>query len=225
MINEGVSCIESSVLLKKSRLFLLSFPSHGLPLTLFDILLIDIIDYFLIMASFDSNRIIVPGDLIGNKEEGKSGTGTFLFQKTEIRASVVGSIITEKKDQQADGEGKSNRPRVNVIPSNGKMLARNYVLNVDDVVYARVIRTNYNQAYVDILCIGDIELPTPLKGVIRREDIRETEVDKVVVQEFFKSMDIVRATVVSLGDSKYYFLSTAKNDMGVVLPKGKDKFI
>lgn len=176
------------------------------------------------MATFTSNQIVIPGDLIGNKEDGKSGTGTFLFQKTEIRASVVGSIITEKKEIQAE-DAKSNRPRVNVIPVNGKMLARNYVLNVDDVVYARVIRTNYNQAYVDILCIGDIELPSPLKGVIRREDIRETEVDKVVVQDFFKSMDIVRAIVVSLGDSKYYFLSTAKNDMGVVLPKGKDKFI
>jgi exosome complex component CSL4 len=58
--------------------------------------------------------------------------------------------------------------------------------------------------------------------VIRREDIRETEVDKVAVQNFFKPLDIVRAGVISLGDSKFYFLSTAKSEFGVVLPRSRD---
>jgi exosome complex component CSL4 len=174
----------------------------------------------------EMQSVFIPGDLVGNKDDGKAGRGTYLFQKHEIRSSVVGMIVTEKKDATlVEADQKGNRSRINVISEKGKQLARNYVLNVDDVVYAKVVRTNYNQAYVDIICIGDIELPTPLKGVIRKEDIRETEIDKVIVQDFFKAMDIVRAVVVSLGDSKFYFLSTAKSDMGVVLPKGKDKFI
>lgn len=177
-----------------------------------------------------STRIVIPGDLVCSKDDGKTGKGVYAYQKQEIRASVVGHIVSEKKEKtgvEETGEdaGKSSKPRINVLPPQHKRLAKEYVVNVGDVIYGRVVRTNYNQAYVDVLCIGDTELPFPLKGVIRREDIRETEIDKVVVHEFFRSLDIVRASVISLGDSKYYFLTTAKPDLGVVLPRGKDKFI
>lgn len=171
-----------------------------------------------------AGRTVVPGDFICSKDDGKTGKGVYSYQKQEIRASVVGSIVSEKKDESEDAN-KASKPRINVLSFQQKKLAKEYVINVGDVVFGRVVRTNYNQAYVDILCIGETELPFPLKGVIRREDIRETEIDKVVVQEFFRSLDIVRASVISLGDSKYYFLTTAKADLGVVLPRGKDKFI
>ena len=55
------------------------------------------------------------------------------------------------------------------------------------------------------------------KGVIRKEDVSAVEIDKVVVQESFRSGDIVRASVLSLGDSKQYYLSTAAAGLGVQL--------
>ena len=169
-----------------------------------------------------SVQIIIPGNVLGTTKENKAGVGAY-SSKSEIRASIVGKVVTEK--DKSETFSSSSRPRINVIPVDTRPSAKSYVLNVGDIVYARVIRMNYNQAYLDILCIGDFELPVPLKAVIRREDIRETEVDKVVVSEFFQAFDIVRASVISLGDSKYYFLSTAKDGLGVVLPKSKDKFI
>jgi exosome complex component CSL4 len=39
------------------------------------------------------------------------------------------------------------------------------------------------------------------------------------MQNCFKPGDIVRATVLSLGDGNNYYLSTARNDLGVVFAK------
>lgn len=54
-------------------------------------------------------------------------------------------------------------------------------------------------------------------GQIRSQDVRATEKDKVVVGEAFRVGDIVRAVVISLGDQRDYYLSTAGNEYGVLL--------
>ncbi|CAI5482842.1 unnamed protein product [Closterium sp. Yama58-4] len=54
----------------------------------------------------------------------------------------------------------------------------------------------------------------------RQQDVRATEIDKVDLLASFRPGDLIRAQVLSLGDSRAYFLSTAKNDLGVILAKG-----
>lgn len=49
--------------------------------------------------------------------------------------------------------------------------------------------------------------------------MRLTEVDKVEIYKCFRPNDIVKAEVISLGDSRSYFLSTAKNELGVIFAK------
>lgn len=56
-------------------------------------------------------------------------------------------------------------------------------------------------------------------GIIRIQDVRETERDKIKMQNCFKPGDIVRATVLSLGDGNNYYMSTARNDLGVVFAR------
>ncbi|ANB15001.1 Csl4p [Sugiyamaella lignohabitans] len=56
-------------------------------------------------------------------------------------------------------------------------------------------------------------------GIIRIQDVRATQRDKVKIQESFKPGDIVRALVLSLGDGNNYYLSTARNDLGVIFAK------
>lgn len=63
--------------------------------------------------------------------------------------------------------------------------------------------------------VGD----TPLRGdgfgaIIRVQDVRLTEVPNIY--NSFRPGDVVRAEVLSLGDKRYYYLSTARNDLGVV---------
>lgn len=57
-------------------------------------------------------------------------------------------------------------------------------------------------------------------GIIRIQDIRATERDKVQVNKCFRPGDIVRAKVLSLGDGMNYYLSTAQNDLGVIFARG-----
>lgn len=176
---------------------------------------------------------VVPGDRLAEAGSALVGVGVYADERTgDIRASLLGRVLIEDLSS-TNKKQPSSTARVNVVvreedfKTSSSVLARDYVPRVGDIVLARILRTNYNQAYVDILALGDQPLPVPIKAVIRREDIRETEVDKVVVQDFFKPFDVVRAVVISLGDSKYYFLSTANKStstvestvLGVVVPQ------
>ena len=53
----------------------------------------------------------------------------------------------------------------------------------------------------------------------RQQDVRATEVDKVELIACFRPGDLVRAAVLSLGDSRSYLLTTARNELGVVAAK------
>jgi exosome complex component CSL4 len=148
---------------------------------------------------------VVPGDALG-AEECVAGDGAYVLNGT-VRASLAGTLIVDRD--------LSGSKRLNVVTSFEK--AEDLVLNVGDKVLCRVQRTNFSQAFVDILTLEERLLPTPGKGVIRREDISSTDVDKVVVQERLKWGDIVRAVLISLGDSRHYYLSTAEEGLGVAL--------
>lgn len=59
----------------------------------------------------------------------------------------------------------------------------------------------------------------PFRGILRSQDVRATERDRVKIIENFKPGDIVRAQILSLGDGTNYYLTTARNDLGVVFAK------
>lgn len=66
------------------------------------------------------------------------------------------------------------------------------------------------------------DLGETFKGIIRSQDVRSTERDRVKIIESFKPGDIVRAQILSLGDGTNYYLSTARNDLGVVFAKSQN---
>ncbi|PWN27163.1 hypothetical protein BDZ90DRAFT_207959, partial [Jaminaea rosea] len=86
----------------------------------------------------------------------------------------------------------------------------------DSLVLARVTRITSRQAVCSILLVLPDPSSSSSSGVIRQQDVRLTETDKVKVAECFRVGDLVRARVISLGDSRSYFLSTASNELGVV---------
>ncbi|CAK9438351.1 uncharacterized protein LODBEIA_P25750 [Lodderomyces beijingensis] len=65
------------------------------------------------------------------------------------------------------------------------------------------------------------DLGENFRGIIRSQDIRSTERDRVVVGECFRPGDVVRCVILSLGDGSNYYLSTARNDLGVVFAKSE----
>lgn len=63
------------------------------------------------------------------------------------------------------------------------------------------------------------DLGETFRAIIRSQDVRATQRDSVKILECFKPGDIVRAQVLSLGDGTNYYLTTARNDLGVVFAK------
>ncbi|KHN04958.1 Exosome complex component csl4 [Glycine soja] len=84
------------------------------------------------------------------------------------------------------------------------------------VVIARVTKVMTRSASADIMCVGPKSVREKFTGIIRQQDVRATEIDKVDMHLSFHPGDIVRSLVLSLGDARAYFLSTAKNELGVV---------
>lgn len=88
----------------------------------------------------------------------------------------------------------------------------------ESVVIGTVVRLAPTQATLAITVVDGIPLPhgEDFQGVIRVQDVRATEKDKVKIAECFRGGDVVRGVVISLGDARSYFLSTAKNELGVI---------
>ncbi|GMN25821.1 hypothetical protein TIFTF001_001073 [Ficus carica] len=80
----------------------------------------------------------------------------------------------------------------------------------------QVTKVMARMASADIMCCGTKSVREKFSGVIRQQDVRATEIDKVDMHLSFRAGDIVRALVLSLGDARAYYLSTAKNELGVV---------
>jgi exosome complex component CSL4 len=93
----------------------------------------------------------------------------------------------------------------------------NILPEVESVVLARVTRLGQRFATVEILIIGDTVCRESFQGMIRREDVRATEKDKVTISDSFRVGDLVRGVVISLGDQSNYYLTTASNELGVVM--------
>jgi len=88
----------------------------------------------------------------------------------------------------------------------------------NSVVIGTVIRLSPAQAVLSITVVDGIPLPhgEDFTGVIRVQDVRATEKDKVKIAECFRGGDVVRGVVISLGDARSYYVTTARNELGVI---------
>ncbi|KAH7106708.1 hypothetical protein BKA62DRAFT_825349 [Auriculariales sp. MPI-PUGE-AT-0066] len=126
------------------------------------------------------------------------GQGTYL-RDGQLRASLIG---VPKFDA---GTLSLARPRPRAPAPNS-------------IVLGTVVRLSPLQAVLSITVVDGVPLPhgEDFQGVVRAQDVRATEKDKVKIAECFRGGDVVRGIVISLGDARSYFLSTARNDLGVI---------
>jgi exosome complex component CSL4 len=133
-----------------------------------------------------------------------SGEGTYVVQN-EIHASVLGKV-----SYSLEGVCSVAAAR----PHTGSRLPE-----VGDRITGRITRINPRVAKVEILCVGTSVLTSPVSGVVRARDVRALDVDDIKMRDFFRPGDIVYAQVISLGDARSYYLSTAQNELGVLIAK------
>ncbi|XP_069695772.1 exosome complex component CSL4 isoform X2 [Periplaneta americana] len=68
-----------------------------------------------------------------------------------------------------------------------------------------------------IKCISDTVLTRPYRAVLRKEDVRATEKDRVEMIKCFRPGDIILARVLPMTEVHTYQLTTAENELGVVI--------
>jgi exosome complex component CSL4 len=152
------------------------------------------------MEVVNSSEFVIPGDVIGRCDDYECGIGCYAFDN-KIISTLYGEIIIDNKN-------------INVISSKS-LHSNDIVIEIGDIVIARVTKLTVNQVIVEILSVGDRILRLSSRGIIRKEDIRLTEQEALVIHECYRPGDIVKAIVISLGDAKQYFLSTAESEFGV----------
>ncbi|KAJ7533784.1 hypothetical protein O6H91_13G064700 [Diphasiastrum complanatum] len=146
-----------------------------------------------------------PGELLGSAFDYIAGTGTYTFQN-KVYASLVGvQHIVEARSGAAD-----LRPSIEVR----REKQRGAIPQPGDIV--TIAKVQARMASADIVCVGQRAVKEKFTGTVRQQDVRATEIDKVDMHASFRPGDIIRAEVLSLGDARAYYLSTAKNELGVV---------
>ena len=153
--------------------------------------------------------LALPGQALGPVSANVAGSGTHI-QAGHLYSSLAGSLTSTPS-----GAKGVKQPTVSVARPSGVLLPE-----VGTVVLGKITRTNPRQATLSILALGSNGEHTcrdAFPALIRQQDIRATEIDKVKVTESFRVGDVVRAVVISLGDERSYYLSTAKNELGVIM--------
>ncbi|CAI9090963.1 OLC1v1025863C1 [Oldenlandia corymbosa var. corymbosa] len=155
------------------------------------------------------NELVTPGEAIGRTTECKAGRGAYTSpENSTVYASLTGFLSVTP----ATIDSTDQRPIVEVTGHK----AHGPVPEPGSLVIARVTKVMAKLASVDIMCVGPKSVKEKFTGTIRQQDVRATEIDKVDMHASFRPGDIVRAVVLSLGDARAYYLSTAKNELGVV---------
>lgn len=178
-----------------------------------------------------AKTLAVPGQYLGAASELLPGPGTHLHDQN-IYASLLGTVsLTSPTSTKAPGPAKrltritplpaASLQTISVLRSASAASAgdtrREVLPEVGNTVLCRVLRIATRQAVVAILVVGETVLEAEWQGVIRAQDVRATEKDRVKIVESFRPGDVVRAQVISIGDQANYYLSTASNEFGVIM--------
>ncbi|KAG1359704.1 exosome complex component CSL4 [Cocos nucifera] len=153
--------------------------------------------------------VVTPGEVVGDSSQLIAGRGVYLAPNGRaLRASLTGL----RKILPPPPGSSDQRSTVEVVGHK----AHGAVPQPGSVVIARVTKVMTRMASADIMCVDTKAISEKFTGIIRQQDVRATEIDKVDMYLSFRPGDTVRALVLSLGDARAYYLSTAKNELGVV---------
>ncbi|CAN8062688.1 unnamed protein product [Agarophyton chilense] len=160
-----------------------------------------------------TERYVTPGERVGEAEHFAAGYGVCEMNNMLV-ATLLGTLV---KDRARTPDSKPILKVNSTKFSDGRPL----LPNIGSKVTTRVTRVTPRGASVEILVIDGKAVREVFKGVINQQDVRQVEVDKVEIYKCFAPGDVVLAEVISLGDRHSYFLSTAKNELGVIHAKSK----
>ncbi|CAL1266803.1 unnamed protein product [Larinioides sclopetarius] len=155
------------------------------------------------MNRIKPNTLVVPGQCLCHANENiTAGDGTYT-QGDFIYSSLTGFVDFKEDNKET-------------IVEVSKGFGRSVVPTVGSIVTAKITNIRRRFAKCAIFCVEDIVLQEPFRGIIRKEDVRLKDRDKVELYKCFRPGDIILARVTSLGTMHSYNLSTVEEELGVV---------
>uniref|UniRef100_A0A8D8YC69 Exosome complex component CSL4 n=1 Tax=Cacopsylla melanoneura TaxID=428564 RepID=A0A8D8YC69_9HEMI len=143
---------------------------------------------------------LLDSDIVG-------GRGTYVRQGY-LYATLCGTVSIKKhiEDNKEVSliEVSSYKQEV-IVPSPG------------DIVTVRITAVQQHLCKAQIISVGDNVLSRQLRAILRRENVRATEIDRIEMYKCYRPGDIVLARVLPLKELHSYQLSTAENELGVVI--------
>ncbi|EGC35078.1 hypothetical protein DICPUDRAFT_33962 [Dictyostelium purpureum] len=154
-----------------------------------------------------TSNVITPGQRLAKDSEYISSEGTYTH-KGYIYSSVLGfQHIIKKNLNKPTSEEINNSNNSNVNNSDDrdfivvlKEKEPSVVPEIGSIVTVQVLRINPKLASVAILCVGTKALKETFNGIIRIQDVRATEIDKVEIYKSFRPGDIVLAQIVNISN-------------------------
>ncbi|XP_045506477.1 exosome complex component CSL4 [Colias croceus] len=154
----------------------------------------------------DIGKICIPGMRLSvSNKDNIPGPGTYEL-KGYIYASLAGVLkMQEDENTKATMISVESPKTPSVLPKTG------------DVVTAKVTVVNSRLVQCLILCVGPSVLVRPYRGILKKEDIRVIDRDRIDPYKCFRPGDVILARVLPMTEIHWYHLSTAENELGVVI--------
>jgi exosome complex component CSL4 len=162
---------------------------------------------------YENGSSVIPGDRIGSVSQVFPGVGTYA-KGGHVYASLLGQVYLNPSADSALGETRSEFT-VSIVTR--KPLASSQIILSGQIVLGRVQRVTAPQAVLEILAIEGVgTVESKSEGTIAREECVKSGAAAREVHDCFQPGDLVLARVLSLGDSRRYFLTTAESELGVI---------
>ncbi|XP_075986553.1 exosome component 1 Csl4 isoform X2 [Anticarsia gemmatalis] len=153
----------------------------------------------------DLGKVCIPGmrlSLLNN--ENIAGPGTYEL-RGYIYASLAGVLKTEKDENNTTVISVDSPKTPSILPKTG------------DIVTAKVTVVNPRLVQCNVLCVGPSVLVRPYRGILKKEDIKATDRDRVDPYKCYRPGDVILARVLPMTEIHWYHLSTAENELGVAI--------
>jgi len=162
------------------------------------------------MAKDKEPIVCVPGQrLCVSDKVNVPGPGTY-EQHGYIYSKLAGTIELHKENENTQTVIVHGMTEQGIVPAPG------------DIVTAMVTLVNQRFCKCTMKSIGDVVLTRSYRGILRKEDVRATEKDRVELYKSFRPGDIILARVMPMTEAHTYQLSTAENELGVVVAHSEE---
>ncbi|XP_050543602.1 exosome complex component CSL4 [Daktulosphaira vitifoliae] len=147
--------------------------------------------------------ICIPGQRLCRLDPSYTlGKGTYKRQEY-IFSSLAGIVNIDKRENISVIEVLSKDQTIVPAPGN--------------IVTAMITTLNQDMCKCLITSVSGHELNETYRGSIRKQDVRTKEIDKIEMLQCFRPGDIILAKILPMTEAHTFKLTTAENELGVVI--------